>query len=79
MVLGGFLAVAGALIQTVTRNPLASPDILGLSNGAFTGMLVTVVLFSASWPLMTAGAVLGGVATAALIWGLARSGGTQGF
>ncbi|WP_460794807.1 FecCD family ABC transporter permease [Microbacterium sp. GXF0217] len=79
IVLGGFLAIAGALFQTVTRNPLASPDILGLSNGAFTGMLLTIVFFSASWPLMTAGAVVGGLLTAFLIWALARRGGTQGF
>lgn len=79
IVLGAFLAIAGALFQTVTRNPLASPDILGLSNGAFTGMLLTVVFLSASWPLMTAGAVLGGLLTAALIWGLAHRGGVQGF
>lgn len=79
IVLGGFLAIAGALFQSVTRNPLASPDILGLSNGAFTGMLLSVVLFSAGWPLMTAGAVLGGVLTAVLIWGTAHRGGVQGF
>lgn len=79
VVLGGFLAISGALFQTVTRNPLASPDILGLSNGAFTGMLLTVVLFSASWPLMTIGAVLGGFVTAAVIWGLSHRGGVQGF
>jgi iron complex transport system permease protein len=79
IVLGGFLAVAGALFQTVTRNPLASPDVLGLSNGAFTGMLLTTMLLSATWPVMTAGAVLGGLATAALIWALARRGGVQGF
>ena len=59
IVLGGFLAISGALFQTVTRNPLASPDVLGLSNGAFTGMLLAVVLFSSSGPLMTAGAVIG--------------------
>lgn len=79
IVLGGFLAVAGALFQTATRNPLASPDILGLSNGAFTGMLLMIVFFSASWPLMTVGAVAGGLITAALIWALAYRGGVQGF
>ena len=79
IVLGGFLAISGALFQTVTRNPLASPDVLGLSNGAFTGMLLAVVLFSSSGPLMTAGAVIGGLATAAVIWSLARAGGVQGF
>ncbi|AXK44185.1 FecCD family ABC transporter permease [Brachybacterium saurashtrense] len=79
VVLGGLLAIAGALFQTVTRNPLASPDILGLSNGAFTGMLLTVLLVSESWPLTTAGAVGGGLATAAVIWALARRDGVQGF
>lgn len=79
ILLGGLLAISGALFQTITRNPLASPDILGLSNGAFTGMLLTVVFLSASWPVMTAGAVAGGLLTALLIWALARKGGAQGF
>ncbi|MCD2498482.1 FecCD family ABC transporter permease [Microbacterium nymphoidis] len=79
IVLGAVLGIAGALFQTVTRNPLASPDILGLSNGAFTGMLLTSVLLSASWPMMTAGAVAGGLLTAALIWAFAARGGVQGF
>lgn len=77
--LGGFLAVAGALFQTVTRNPLASPDILGLSNGALTGMLLTLTLVSTQWPVLTVGAVLGGLVTGAVIWALAHRGGVQGF
>lgn len=77
--LGGFLAVAGALFQTVTRNPLASPDILGLSNGALTGMLLTLTLVSTQWPVLTVGAVTGGLATGAVIWALAHRGGVQGF
>lgn len=79
ILLGGILAIAGALFQTVTRNPLASPDILGLSNGAFTGMLLSVVLFPAKWHLLTVGAITGGLLTALLIWALARRGGLQGF
>ncbi|MFN3600941.1 MAG: FecCD family ABC transporter permease [Dietzia sp.] len=76
---GALLGIAGALFQTVTRNPLASPDILGLSNGAFTGMLLALVLFSGSWPAQTVGSLLGGLGTAALIWILASRGGMQGF
>lgn len=76
---GALLGVAGALFQTVTRNPLASPDILGLSSGAFTGMLVTLVLVSTSWPALMAGALVGGVTTAAAIWLLSYRGGVQGF
>lgn len=77
--LGALLAIAGALFQTVTRNPLASPDILGLSNGAFTGMLITLVLVSSSWPARAAGALVGCLAASLLIWLLAYRGGVQGF
>lgn len=76
---GALLAIAGSLFQTVTRNPLASPDILGLSNGAFTGMLVALVLVSPSPSARTIGALLGALAAAALIWVLAARGGVQGF
>lgn len=77
--IGALLAIAGALFQTVTRNPLASPDILGLSNGAFTGMLVTLVLVSASWPARAVGALVGCLVASAVIWLLASRGGLQGF
>lgn len=79
ILLGAYLAVAGALFQTVTGNPLASPDILGLSNGAFTGMLLTVVFVSTSWPALTAGAVAGGLVTAAAIAVLGGRVRQQGF
>ncbi|KAA9085550.1 iron chelate uptake ABC transporter family permease subunit [Microbacterium radiodurans] len=76
---GALLGIAGALFQTVTRNPLASPDILGLSSGAFTGMLAALVLVSTSWPVLVAGSLVGALATAAAIWLLAYRGGVQGF
>lgn len=79
IVLGAALAVSGALFQTLTRNPLASPDVIGLSSGAFTGMLLTVLLVGSSWLQVTAGSVLGGVAAAALIYVLAFRDGIQGF
>ncbi|WP_447648213.1 FecCD family ABC transporter permease [Microbacterium forte] len=75
---GALLGIAGALFQTVTRNPLASPDILGLSNGAFTGMLIALVV-SGSWPVLTAGSLIGGFATAVVIWLLSARGGVHGF
>lgn len=65
---GSAIGVAGALIQGVIRNPLASPDILGVTQGA--GLLVTAVLLlvpqsgSAWLPLV---ACLGGAAGAALL------------
>jgi iron complex transport system permease protein len=76
---GAALAVAGAIFQTVTRNPLASPDIIGLANGSFTGMLVALLVLGGSWPLLTAGSLLGGLAAAVVIYLLAYRGGLQGF
>lgn len=79
IVLGAYLAIAGALFQTVTRNPLASPDILGLSNGAFTGMLGAMLFISTSWTVLAAGAVVGGLLTAAIIVLLAGRVRSDGF
>lgn len=42
---GGGLAAAGAVAQAVTRNPLAEPAILGISNGATLGIVVGIYYF----------------------------------
>ncbi|MCY9786694.1 iron chelate uptake ABC transporter family permease subunit [Nocardiopsis sp. EMB25] len=76
---GAALAVAGGVFQTLTRNPLASPDIIGLANGSFTGMLVALLLLGGSWPLLTAGSLVGGLAAAVAIYLLAYRDGLQGF
>ncbi|WP_323118188.1 Fe(3+)-hydroxamate ABC transporter permease FhuB [Burkholderia alba] len=56
LVAGGCLAVAGALFQALTRNPLASPDLLGITGGAQLGLLAAMVAPSlvgaASVPLL---------------------------
>lgn len=43
---GGSLAVAGALMQAITRNPLASPSIFGVNAGAAFAIVIAVVLFN---------------------------------
>jgi ferric hydroxamate transport system permease protein len=56
LVAGGCLAVAGALFQALTRNPLASPDLLGITGGAQLGLLAAMIVPSivgaASVPLL---------------------------
>lgn len=47
-VVGASLAIAGALLQALTRNPLASPDILGFNAGASFFIVVALMLFSIS-------------------------------
>lgn len=58
LVAGACLAVAGTLFQSLTRNPLASPDLLGITGGAQLGLLATMLLPSlagvASVPLLFA-------------------------
>ncbi|MFK4070796.1 iron ABC transporter permease [Streptomyces sp. NPDC029674] len=75
---GAALALAGTLIQAVTRNPLADPGILGVTNGAAVGavLLVTTVPTAGSWSI-AAGAFAGAAISAALVFGLAAKGGFQ--
>lgn len=76
---GAALAVAGAIFQQLTVNPLASPDIVGFTTGAATGAVVVLLLFPGS-PLGTAGgALLGGFATTALVYLLMIGRSVQGF
>ncbi len=48
LVIGGNMAIAGALAQAVTRNPLASPGVFGINAGAAAAVVTGVVLFSVS-------------------------------
>jgi iron complex transport system permease protein len=72
---GGLLAVAGALMQVLLRNPLADPYVLGLSGGAACGALAALLLGFASFT--TPAAFAGAVASTALVFGMARGGGPR--
>ncbi len=75
MLVGAALAVAGALLQGLTRNPLADPAILGLESGASLAVVVAVFLFGASSLNAYAGfAFLGTGVTAVLVYLLASLG-----
>lgn len=73
VVVGGALAVAGAIYQALFGNPLADPYILGVSSGAGLGATIAFVLSSAlglgalRWGLVPTFAFLAGVATIALV------------
>lgn len=75
MLVGAALAVAGALIQGLTRNPLADPGILGLEAGAALAVVVVVFLFGTSSLSAYAGfAFLGTAVTAAVVYLIASLG-----
>ncbi|MBQ0825923.1 iron chelate uptake ABC transporter family permease subunit [Streptomyces sp. RG38] len=76
---GAGLGASGAVFQSLTRNPLASPDILGFSAGAYTGALVVIIVLGGTYLDVAAGALIGGVAAAAVVYLLAFKHGVQGF
>ena len=76
---GAALGIAGAVFQSVTRNPLGSPDVIGLSTGAYTGALVSITVVGTGYLSTTAGALLGGIATAVVVYLLSWRGGLQMF
>ncbi|MGQ2910815.1 iron ABC transporter permease [Aeromicrobium sp.] len=73
---GVALAVSGALIQGVTRNPLADPTLLGVSGGASVGAVVVVTAVpTASFWAISGASTAGALLAATLVFGLAaRSG-----
>lgn len=79
LLIGAALGVSGAIFQSLLRNPLGSPDILGFNTGAYTGVLVALMLFDQSMGGMTAAAMVGGIATALLVWLLAWRNGVDTF
>ncbi|WP_459549934.1 FecCD family ABC transporter permease [Nocardia sp. X0981] len=78
LVLGAALGVSGAILQSVTRNPLGSPDIVGFNSGAYTGALL-VLLAGGGYYATAAGAVIGGLGTALAIFVLAFRQNVKGF
>jgi iron complex transport system permease protein len=76
--IGAGLAVVGAALQALVRNPLADPYLLGISSGASLGAVAVLVsgaafLGIAGTPMVAA--FVGSLATLALVYALARSGG----
>jgi len=74
VLVGASLAVAGALMQGVTRNPLAEPGILGLLIGASFAVVIFVGVFDiASPPMIPLVAAAGALVAAAAVWGIASA------
>lgn len=79
LLVGASLGLGGALFQAVSRNPLGSPDVLGLSQGSTAGALVVIVLMSGSATQVTVGALIGGLVTGLAIYLLAWKQGVHGY
>ncbi|MEU2659193.1 iron chelate uptake ABC transporter family permease subunit [Streptomyces sp. NPDC007325] len=79
ILVGGALALGGAVFQSISRNPLGSPDVIGFGQGATVGALTVIVLFQGSAVATALGAVAGGVVTGAAIYLLAWKRGVHGY
>lgn len=75
LLVGAAFGVAGALIQTVARNPLASPDIIGISKGAGALTVGAMSLGVTSTAVLPYLSVIGGIVAAALVYAFAWRGG----
>ena len=57
LAVGLALGASGAAFQSISRNPLGSPDVIGFTTGAATGAVVHIVVFGASGRAASAGAI----------------------
>jgi len=64
-------ALSGTIFQTLLRNPLASPDIIGISYGASASAVFCIIVLNWGGPLLSFGALGGALLTALAIYGLA--------
>ncbi|MEV4083055.1 iron chelate uptake ABC transporter family permease subunit, partial [Nonomuraea fuscirosea] len=78
LLVGAAFGISGAIFQSLTRNPLGSPDFIGFTAGASTGGIIAVVS-GGSAATIAGGALTGCVVTAVLVYALAYRGGVQGY
>ncbi|MDO4929014.1 MAG: iron chelate uptake ABC transporter family permease subunit [Corynebacterium sp.] len=78
ILVGAALGVSGAIFQSLTNNPLGSPDITGFTTGAATGALIQILLLDGGPVAVAIGAVVGGLATGLVVYFLSRQQGISG-
>jgi iron complex transport system permease protein len=76
---GAALGAAGAIFQSVSRNPLGSPDIIGFTAGSSAAAVFEITVIGGGTLAVAGGAMAGGLLTAFLVYGLAFRDGVQGY
>lgn len=75
---GAAFGLAGVTFQTMLRNPLASPDVIGISSGASAAAVFCIVVLHAGQTVTSVAAVVAGLATALIIYWLSIGHGAAG-
>jgi iron complex transport system permease protein len=76
---GTSFALSGIIFQTLLRNPLASPDIIGISHGASAAAVFCIIMLGLSGFAVALGALAGAVLTALVIYALSWRGGVTAY
>lgn len=76
---GAAFGMSGAIFQSLARNPLGSPDIIGFTSGSALGAVITIVYVGGSATQVSIGAVTGGVVVALVVFALSWRRGVQPF
>lgn len=79
LLIGAALGISGAIFQALTRNPLGSPDIIGINSGAYTGALAVLAGLGGGYYAVAAGALAGGLITAIVVYALSYHNGLAGY
>ncbi|MFB7647737.1 MULTISPECIES: iron chelate uptake ABC transporter family permease subunit [unclassified Streptomyces] len=79
LLVGASLGISGALFQSISRNPLGSPDVIGFGQGSSVGALTVIVFFHGGTVAVSFGALAGGLATGVAVYLLAWKKGVHGY
>ncbi|SDH10744.1 iron complex transport system permease protein [Sinosporangium album] len=79
LLVGAALGASGAVFQSFTRNPLASPDVIGFTTGAATGGIVAIIVLAGGSAAVAAGALVGGGVVSLLVYVISFRRGVQGY
>lgn len=79
LLVGAALGISGAIFQSLMRNPLGSPDVMGFNTGAWSGVLVAMVFYGQDLTAIALAAMGGGVITSVIVWLLAWRNGIETF
>lgn len=79
LLIGAALGISGAIFQSLLRNPLGSPDVMGFNAGAWSGVLVAMVFFDQQSTAVAMAAMAGGILSALVVWSFAWRGGIDTF
>lgn len=76
LLVGAALGASGGVFQSMSRNALGSPDVIGFTSGAAAGAVVLIVLFGAGPYVVAAGGFVGGLIAAGIVYALSRAPGS---